>query len=103
MEVAEREEECRHRKTLMNKYGFVADPQLTEHKNALEFVAQQDADEYFTKIDNMNSHNLIGTHLEPPFGFEDLLGLGMKFCPCVDPPPKNLGASTEKFSRAIRI
>ena len=50
----------------------------------------------------MNSHNLC-TNLEPPFGFEDLLGLGMKFCLCVDPPPTHLEVSTERFNRAIRI
>ena len=53
-------------------------------------------------LDNMNSHNLC-THLQPPFGYKDLLGLGLKLCMLVDRPPRNAKPSIIRFTRGIQI
>ena len=41
-------------------------------------------------------------NLEPPFGFNDFLGLGMKFCSCVTEPPEKM-ESMDSFTQAVCI
>ena len=54
------------------------------------------------RLENIKSHNLC-TKQQPPFGYEYLLGLGLKFCPSLEAPPSTLSQSVRRFKRAIRI
>ena len=63
-------------------YGIIANPNKTAHRNLLEYVNAIPAplfDPNFPKLANCTFHDLC-TVLKPPFGTDELLGLGLKFC-----------------------
>ena len=63
-------------------YGIIADPKKSVHRNLLEYVNAIPAplfDPNFPKLANCTFHDLC-TVLKPPFGTDELLGLGLKFC-----------------------
>ena len=89
-------------KQLVREFGFATNPQLHPMVNAATYLGQMSARLYSKQIKNRRSHNLCKS-LQPPFDYNDLIGLGLKFCPNVAPPTRTLNTSLQRFSRNIRL
>ena len=63
----------------IQSYGYVANPDKTNWENAQEIIGNKKVAAYLSELKNMSSHNLC-THLKPPHGYNELLGLGLNIC-----------------------
>ena len=68
----------------------------------MRIVGALDARLYFEQIEHRKSHNLC-RFIQPPHDFNDLIGLGLKFCPNVKAPPVTLNVSLQRFTRDMRL
>ena len=70
--------------------------------NANKYIVVINASDYFGKIYNLKSHNLF-SELTAPFGHEELLVIGIKFCSSTTPNTFTSKNSMILFRRDIRI
>jgi hypothetical protein len=66
-------------KHLYQCYGFVCDPLISVHQNALQLLASMPIELYFLQPSNSAFHNLCTTS-KIPASCRSLLGLGLNFC-----------------------
>ena len=81
---------------VFNKYGFVADPNLTTLHNAANMMSQMPFWYYMSKPTNLSCQNLC-TNTQPPANFCALLGLGLKYIPKPRYTNSNIVTATERF------
>ena len=82
-------------------FGFALDPGLPVWKNVETVLANMDVKEYFNRPHNMTYHNLC-SHLQPPKGIRNTMGLGLKFCIQSDRAPNFVEKSIARFSDDVR-
>ena len=85
---------------VFNKYGFVADPNLTTLHNAANMMSQMPFWYYMSKPTNLSCHNLC-TDTQPPANFRALLGLGLKYIPKPRYTNSNIVTATERFRQDL--
>ena len=89
------------RSYLLKKDGFLANPKLSPRHNAENILAETKVSEITSRIPNMNYHNLC-THLTPPAGVGDLLGLSLPFCLQAPRPNQDIGKTMSQLRRDVR-
>jgi hypothetical protein len=67
------------KKECVRTYGFIADPKKQIWANIPAALKSIHAMTYLNSPLNLHCHNLC-TKLQPPKGFNHLLGLGLNFC-----------------------
>lgn len=88
-------------KSLLDAYGYTADPDLPLWLNIQNRFASMSPLEYFNRPSNMAFHNLCSIK-SPPSGIGSTLGLGLKFCIQAKRPPKDLKYSCDRFAKDVR-
>ena len=60
------------------------------------------ASEYASRVKNMKYHNLC-THLDPPAGVGDILGLSLPFCLQSSRPNQDVSKTMSRLRRSVRL
>ena len=91
-----------HHSSIKLDFGFVANPSLPIHESVLDRFLRMDADEFFTHCPNRSFHNFCKTN-HIPNSVVRVLGLGLKFCICDRPPPRDCSdIDLERFRKDVR-
>jgi hypothetical protein len=89
-------------KKCIQMYGFVADAKKPIWKNIPNALKTINATTYLQTPTNLLCHNLC-KKLQPPTGFDQLLGLGLNYCIEEYHPKPNIKNTIEKLTRSIRL
>jgi hypothetical protein len=83
-------------------YGFVADPNKPIWENLKSALKNLPVQFFLQAPYNLTCHNLC-EKLEPPPGFNQLLGLGQNFCIEQHHPKPTVEDTMTKLKRSIRL
>jgi hypothetical protein len=83
-------------------YGFVVDSEKPVWKNIPNALKAINVTTYLQTPTNLLCHNLC-KKLQPPTGFDQLLGLGLNYCIKECHPKPNIKHTIEKLTRSIRL
>jgi hypothetical protein len=89
-------------KECIRTYGFVANPNKPIWKNIPSALKSMNTNAYLQLPYNLHCHNLC-ENLQPPLGFNTLLGLGLNFCIEQNQPKPNVQNTLEKLKRSVQL
>ncbi len=89
-------------KECIRTYGFIADPNKPVWKNIPSALKFMNTNMYLQSLYNLHCHNLC-ENLQPPLGFNILLGLSLDFCIEQKQPRPNVQHTLEKLKRSVQL
>ena len=88
--------------TIVDQFGFCADPSQPTWKNLEDYLLQLPTTSYFSQATNKACHNYCTQPDAMPRGIPEILSLGLKYCIQKPRPSNCIDTTIERFANDVR-